>query len=111
MPSSSTQYAGSIPIKGGDNRWYNNIFCGTGGKPPFQKTRYLPDDAVDASSGYGLSMYDSAALPTYAAGNVYLYGAIPARNEQGTVSTDLRQHNCVWVTTALLGKALIPDAG
>jgi hypothetical protein len=55
-------------------------------------------------------MYDSAELPTHAAGNVYLYGAFPTRYEQGKISTDLRQHNCIWVTTALLGKALIPDA-
>ena len=66
----------------------------------------MADDAIDPSSGYGLSMYDSAAFPTQAAGNIYLYGAVPFKGKLKS-----GQGKCIWVTTTLLGRALVPDEG
>lgn len=55
----STEVAGLRNIVGGDNRFYNNIFCGGG----------------------GLSEYDDTALPVSLSGNVFLQGAAPSRHE------------------------------
>jgi hypothetical protein len=62
-PAHSTEVAGLLNIEGGDNRFYNNLFIGPA----------------------GLTTYDSAARPVYAAGNVYLNGARPHNNETNAV--------------------------
>lgn len=56
----ATEVAGLIDTKGGDNRFYNNVFAG----------------------GNGLAAYDAAERPMYAAGNVYLQDARPGAFEK-----------------------------
>jgi len=105
-----TAIAGLSNIKGGDNRFYNNIFIGPA----------------------GLDGYDNAALPVHMAGNVFLMGAKPSKHEKSPLvpadfdpDVSLRGDNGKWllefdsgwggipagplVTSELLGKALIPD--
>jgi len=62
-PAHSTTVAGLLNISGGDDRFYNNIFVAPS----------------------GLAVYDEAARPIYAAGNVYLNGATPHANEANSV--------------------------
>lgn len=69
----STEVVGLIDTKGGDNRFYNNVFAG----------------------GNGLAAYDAAERPMYAAGNVYLKDAAPGALEENAlvysgVDLDLR---------------------
>ncbi|MHC4343598.1 MAG: right-handed parallel beta-helix repeat-containing protein [Planctomycetota bacterium] len=94
----------------GDDRYYNNIFVNV-----------------------GLSAYDPAKLPVFMAGNVFLKGAKPSKHESNplvepNVNPDIKlveksdgmylkltldkaraQQQRQVVTTALLGKAKIPD--
>jgi hypothetical protein len=109
----STELAGRTDIGGGDERYYNNVFVG----------------------GTGLAgVYDDAAHPIYADGNVYLDGAEPPEEESNpfvdadaAVDPDLTETpesvtldadvDPAWgdganrlVTTELLGRAMIPDA-
>jgi len=107
----STEVAGLRPIRGGDDRFYNNLFVGPA----------------------GLAAYDKAARPVAMAGNVFLKGAQPSRYEKAPlVQTEfdpalalaetpdgvtLRMtFDMVWaakpphplVTTDLLGRAAVP---
>ena len=105
----STEVAGLRNIEGGDDRFYNNIFAGSNGLAP----------------------YDKAALPGWMAGNVFLAGAKPCKDEEGALERPefdagikvveekdgVYLHvaidgawgkRCKLVTTDLLGKAKIP---
>jgi len=116
-PAHATAVAGLVNIKGGDDRFYNNVFIGRGG----------------AAGGFGLAVYDGCALPLQTGGNVYFSGAKPYAQESGAavksenvlqlkvveegmdvcVSVDTDAH--AWaapialVTTERLGKASIPQ--
>ncbi len=59
-PPHATRVAGLLNIKGGDNRFFNNLFAG----------------------GTGLAPYDKAARPVTMEGNVFLKGAQPAAGEK-----------------------------
>ncbi|MFV1968026.1 MAG: right-handed parallel beta-helix repeat-containing protein [Pirellulaceae bacterium] len=107
----STEIVGLMRIRGGDNRFHNNIIVG----------------------GEGLQVYDDAKLPLQADGNLYLPGAVPCRGETRYVQLSkfepnvriAREEDGVYlhltlpaagpdakhqlVTTELLGKARIPD--
>jgi alpha-L-arabinofuranosidase len=106
-----TKIAGLSHIKGGDNRFHNNIFVGPA----------------------GLDGYDDAALPVHMAGNVFLKGAKPSKHEESPPAVSdfdpavgLREEDGKWlldidsgwggkpgggplVTSDLLGMALIPQ--
>lgn len=108
----STEVAGLLKIAGGDNRFYNNLFVGPS----------------------GLAVYDKAARPIFAAGNVYLNGAEPCVAEEDPIvrtqadpkvqiaeeGKSVRLHITVdpsWqaakttpVTTSLLGLAAVSKA-
>lgn len=85
----STVFAGVVPIKGGDNRFYNNIFVGNGGRPYTSPAgSFFMPDAIDSLSGYGLGMYKGAALPVVADGNVYLNNAEASVDERHFVKRD-----------------------
>jgi len=111
-PPHSTKVAGLRNIRGGDDRFFNNIFV----------------------SYDGLAPYDKAAQPVQMTGNVFLKGAKPSRHEQDPVvqpnfdigiklveeKDSVRLHitlDKTWaenqsrrlVTTELLGRAKIPD--
>jgi len=131
----STEFVRIENIRGGDNRFFNNVFVGVGNGEVFKKTDYLPHDAVDADSGYGLALYDHAALPVQAGGNVYLRGAVNLKSETGFqvqagfepairlveqgsgVTLTLTApglptgFKTKTVTTALLGRAVVPEEG
>ncbi|MBN2506133.1 MAG: carbohydrate-binding protein [Verrucomicrobia bacterium] len=129
-PPHSTTVAGLIRTRGGDNRFYNNIFVGDGA--PWSPARKGDLKAVRWISSYGLWGYDGRELPLHTAGNVYCHGAEPyARETAPTVvaAADLQlalvpengrlvlhlsppppwaQAPTAFVTTALLGHAATP---
>jgi len=128
----STALAGAADIKGGDNRFFNNIFVGVGKTP-----------AVDAYArgkdlrtiGYGICVYDDREFPLQAGGNLYFHGAKPYANEANpavlsnvnpnvklveegkqvyllfTFGQAPRSVKTALVTSELLGKAKIPGVG
>jgi hypothetical protein len=127
-PAHTTKLAGLKRIKGGDNRFYNNILVGKG------VTADVSKDAHHAA-GYGLWVYDDREVPLQTGGNVYLNGARPYARESGAAvesdviseitltqernqavlslktSPALQQATAVLVTSALLGKATVPGVG
>lgn len=124
-----TRVAGLAVIKGGDNRFHNNVFVGVPGKPA---ERPKADDRHRRFAGYGLWMYDERALALQTAGNIFYNGAKPYGKETSSVvraeldpevklleaggqsvlhlnlGPELKQHSTTLVTTILLGKAMIP---
>lgn len=130
-PPHSTAIAGLVTTQGGDNRFYNNVFVGTGKSD-------RPDDNRDArrraTRAAGLWIYDQCPLPLQAAGNVYYFGATPSSREKDAQvflehdpAIELRQQNgrldvsLTWagpaqrgpvslVTTARLGAAHVSGA-
>jgi alpha-N-arabinofuranosidase len=127
-PAHATAVAGLSAIKGGDNRFYNNLLVGTGGSPGEVAKN---DTRHRRVSGYGLWVYDLREYPLYAGGNVSYHGAQPyAKEDQPLVRAEfdpkvklveegvhvtlhlalgpeLKQAATKQVTTALLGKAKI----
>jgi alpha-N-arabinofuranosidase len=122
-PAHTTVVAGLTNIKGGDCRFYNNIFVGRG------------ESAGKDAAGFGLAVYDKREYPLQTGGNVYYNGAQPYVHETGCVKAlaanpmvnlvartnlvqlqfktglELEQARTRLVTTALLGKAKIPKQG
>lgn len=72
-PPHSTRVAAIVETKGGDNRFYNNVFIGRPGGPPAA--------SAPSVSGYGLWMYDRLEQPSFAYGNVYFGVAKPLKAE------------------------------
>lgn len=123
-----TKIAGLVNIKGGDNRFYNNIFFGSGNSEA---------PKIDAKSpqrtGFGLWVYDVREIPSHAAGNVYLNGARPSGKDADpmvlpgavpaprlvadargfvldlTLPQSIAQAKTRLITTDLLGKTRIPN--
>ena len=111
-PPHSTKVAGLRNIEGGDDRFYNNLFI----QPA------------------GLDEYDKVTLPVQIEGNVYYNGAKPYSRETGslekpsfdpelkiaeegesvllhiTLDDSCQASDSPLITTALLGRAKIPDA-
>jgi hypothetical protein len=124
----STTVAGLSNTRGGDNRFYNNIFVG-GADTASPNTR---DSKTQRVFGFGLWVYDTRELPLQTGGNVYFNGARPYSKEIGplnlssvdpkpriaeqadgvylhlTLPPSVRKTTTQRVTTALLGKAKIP---
>ena len=125
-PAHSTIVAGLIDIKGGDDRFYNNILVGKG-EPGAGASK-----AVESGTGFGLCVYDARPYPLFTGGNVYCHGAQPYSKEANDVRLpgvdpkprivedgqnvylDLTWEPAMWnpgtmlVTTELLGKAKVP---
>jgi hypothetical protein len=124
-PAHTTAVAGLAQTRGGDDRFYNNIFVSKGeSAPPPRKDK-------DRISGHGLWVYDTRPYPLQTAGNVYCGGARPYAKEQKDVrlpeaqpkariteegsavylhmdwAQGMRNPETVLVTTELLGKAKI----
>ena len=87
-PAHSTTVAGLIQTRGGDNRFYYNVFVGTG-KPDAGATQSSAPAAHRVGSG--LWVYNDRPLPLHTGGNVYLFGASPYAQEQDAVV--LTDHN------------------
>ncbi|HOY58402.1 MAG TPA: carbohydrate-binding protein [Verrucomicrobiota bacterium] len=129
-PAHTTEVAGVANIKGGDNRFHNNILVGNG--PASASEGVSPRKDPEWRGGYGLWMYDSREFPLRTGGNVYYHGARPYAQEANpvvrekhnpqvslaqrdghyfldlTVGRELRDANTAPVSTALLGRAKIP---
>jgi len=129
LQAHSTAVGGLVMTKGGDNRFYNNIFVGQG---PFDYA--LNKDAKPKTSikGYGLWVYDSRGFPPLTGGNVYFNGARPYVAETNhvvqagdgtqvklmdegdhvflhlTLDKALLTSKTTLVTTEFLGKAKVP---
>jgi len=125
----STEVAGYSVIKGGDDRYYNNIFMGYDDGAPWPE-RIGPERK---GNFYGLGAYKSSAFPMVADGNVYVDQARAFETETKPVENpDFKTHtsliekkDCIYleismdsewlqrqrklVTSGLLGKAAIPD--
>jgi hypothetical protein len=121
----STQLAGRANTRGGDNRFFNNIFLS--GVAPAQKP------GATSFDGYGLWVYDTRELPSFTGGNVYFGGARPHAKESSaltvagpdpkaavaeegdavyltlTLGAEPEKAATPRVTSALLGKAAVPD--
>ena len=123
-----TQIADLKNIKGGDTRFYNNVFV--------EAERDIPnrnDPKAERKDGYGLEVYNAVELTMQMDGNVYYNGANPCISEtdyiekpdfdpkieiveQGenvylhiTLDESFKSLHNKLVTTKLLGKALVPD--
>jgi alpha-N-arabinofuranosidase len=131
-PAHSTSVAGLVPIKGGDDRFYNNLLIGSGG---FSSLGSTSSKDPEWGGGFGLWVYDFRELPLWTTGNVYYNGAQPYANERDptvqettdpklkliqesnqftlrlSLGSELKQADARLVTTALLGKAKIPQVG
>ena len=128
-PAHSTTVAGLVDIKGGDDRFYNNILVGKGES---SAGAGKGGKRVEAAVGFGLWVYDERELPLQTAGNVYCNGArpyateahdvtLPAMNPNVRVTDEgrsaylhltwepaMRNPDTTLVTTDLLGRAKIP---
>ncbi len=114
----STELGGMHDIKGGDNRYFNNIFIGG-----------VPEQHRNKS---GLGTYNNAELPMVVDGNVYLNSASEYRDEKNKLVLELNPNMKMeekesgiyltinidkqilkfknqTVTSELLGKSIIPD--
>jgi len=130
-PAHSTAVAAITTTKGGDDRFYNNIFVG-GPEPP------APSGAGDPNrrsfNGFGLWVYNTREYPLQTGGNVYYRGARPYGKEADWLDLSgidpkvelveegasvylrmapgdgLQKAPTTGVTTALLGKAKVSGA-
>jgi alpha-N-arabinofuranosidase len=122
-PAHSTTIAGLVKIKGGDDRFYNNIFVGPG------PVASLTDKQ---KPNFGLCVYDAREFPLQTGGNIFYHGALPYAKETNpvleaeldpkvrvveegaqtmlhlTFGPELKRAATTLVTTELLGKAMIP---
>jgi hypothetical protein len=120
-PPHATDVAGMANIRGGDDRFFNNIFA--------------PARPSEPIGTYGLGMYDRHEFPLQTRGNVYYRGARPYAGEKDPLVvpgldlgiTIVEQGNSVYLTmdpgqgilkqstmlvsTELLGKARISGVG
>ncbi len=102
-PAHTTKVAGLTTIKGGDHRFYNNIFVRGGNAPDGQ------------DSGYGLWVYDKREYPLQTGGNLYYQGARPYATEANPTTAAslepgvLKAVDTTLVTTERLGKAKVPN--
>ena len=126
----STAVAGMSSVRGGDDRFYNNIFL-----RPAGPSGSLQGDGNEPgwSAGFGLSVYDPREFRLQTGGNVYYGGAHPYKGENHPLTipdvdpgpTVVEDRNSVHlhmapgiafqkvtiVTTDLLGKARISGLG
>lgn len=78
----STKVMGLRNIKGGDNRFFNNIFIKTG---DFEDERSTNSAGKKIVVTYGLSGYDDMGYVSYTNGNVFYNGASPYKNESNFI--------------------------
>jgi hypothetical protein len=129
-PAHATTVAGLVNIKGGDDRFYNNIFVGNGERLTAERKGNLKE--LRWISSHGLWGYDGREFPLQTGGNVFYNGAQPSAQEANPVlqagndpkvkllqeggrfalqlalGPEFKQATTTLVTTALLGKAKIP---
>jgi alpha-L-arabinofuranosidase len=129
-PAHTTAVAGLREIKGGDNRFYNNLMVGSGGSPGEASKNDTQHRRV---TGYGLWVYDTREYPLQTGGNILYHHAqayaretnatvraevdpgVKLLNEDGrftlslAVGSEVKKAPTARVITPRLGKARIPD--
>ncbi|MDA3867599.1 MAG: right-handed parallel beta-helix repeat-containing protein [Salinivirgaceae bacterium] len=119
----STNVMGLTTIFGGDDRFYNNVFVGTGDRT-----------ASDGRIAHGLEAYNNAKLPVWMNGNAYCNGAKPSDKDvnfttepvfnpkwklvedgkdvylQIAFNQNIYDQKLKMITTEMLGKAKAPKA-
>lgn len=116
----STELAGLKQTRGGDNRFYNNIFVNGFHEPGFKIT--------------GLQIYNNAELPVFADGNMFCNGVEVFKADKNFLEINaqieakipddksgfyidfnfpesIKKLKTKTVTTELLGKAIVPEQG
>ncbi len=78
-PAHATAIAGLHNIRGGDNRFLNNLFVG----PEDGASSGRSGEKYALCRGHGLFVYNSREFPLLTGGNVYYNGARPYTNETG----------------------------
>jgi alpha-N-arabinofuranosidase len=81
-PAHSTTVAGLSNIKGGDNRFYNNILIGRGDS---SAGAVKPASRNRQHNAYGLWVYDGREFPLQTGGNVYYNCARPYAREENRI--------------------------
>ena len=128
----STTLAGITGVEGGDDRFYNNIFAGDG--KPGGSLHAGHDKVPGHFIGFGLEVYNDRKFPLLTGGNIFYNGALPYIHETDAVELPndnpkiqvlddgdhvrlqfdwglaVPQAKTTLVTTALLGKARVPNA-
>jgi hypothetical protein len=129
-PAHSTTVAGLATTKGGDDRYYNNLFVGNGETLTSARKGNLKE--LRWISSFGLWGYDGREQPLFTGGNAYYRGAEPYAREAGptvmagadpkvklvqqgdqfilqiTPGLGLKQASTALVTTGTLGRAKTP---
>ena len=80
-PAHSTRIAGLATTKGGDDRYYNNLFVGNGEKLTSARKGNLKE--LRWISSFGLWGYNGREIPLQTGGNVYYGSAEPCARESG----------------------------
>ncbi|MCP4310652.1 MAG: right-handed parallel beta-helix repeat-containing protein [Bacteroidetes bacterium] len=80
--SHSTKVVCLRNIRGGDNRFFNNIFVRTG---DFPEEAFTDQAGQQIAIGYGLNGYDNAEYESFSDGNVFYNGAKPYKNESNSI--------------------------
>jgi hypothetical protein len=78
-PAHSTAVAGLVTIKGGDDRYYNNLFVGDGEALTTERKGNVKE--LRWISSCGLWGYDGREFPLFTGGNIYYRGAEPYAHE------------------------------
>jgi alpha-N-arabinofuranosidase len=86
-PAHSTIVSGLQNIKGGDNRFYNNLFVGNGTEQQAAPSSTEAPAKKGKSKGFGLYVYNERPFPSFTGGNVYLHKAAPYQQEKDAVCT------------------------
>ena len=130
-PAHETRMAGLARIKGGDDRFYNNVLIGPGGS--LGDRHESPPKDPEWGGGFGLWVYDFREFPLQVGGNIYYNGARPYARELDAISEtgrelkpslsqedghftlhmsvgeELKRAPTQLVTTRLLGLAKVPQ--
>ena len=69
-------------IRGGDNRFFNNIYIRTA---EFEEESFTDRAGQHISIGYGLNVYDNAEYESVAGGNLFYNGAKPYKDEVNSI--------------------------
>jgi hypothetical protein len=69
-------------IRGGDDRYFNNLFVRTAG---FTEESITGNAGELITTGYGLSVYDRAEFESFADGNLFYNGAKAYKNETNSI--------------------------
>lgn len=131
-PAHSTTVAGLSTVRGGDDRFFNNVFFGAAALPASTAVPPAPAKDPGWQGGHGLWVYNFRERPLFTGGNVYYRGALPVGSETNAVlrladdpklqlthadgrcelvftpGPEIAEAGTVPVTTERLGQAAVP---